>query len=384
MVTKRAKLWLGRGVTIGIAAAVLVLALATWLQSGTIASDWLDELPADQGSAVVLALGETEITIGDGDDPDRPGVWGLILDEGRAHIGPVISVSDGSVRRSLLGVTGTITPGSRGRFDAAVWGADTDLGAFGLVSTAIVGPEGDLPAWVGDGEDDTWVIFVHGRGFGLPQALRLVPAVRQAGFPVLVLGYSGETTAPDEVGRHTYGRDEWHQLEAAVGHALASGGRDVVLVGFGSGGSIAGTLLYESRSAERVVGVVMDAPILNLGAAVDAAWEPTGIPGFIAGWAKAAATFRYGIDWAAIDHVARASEWVPPVLILHGREDDVSPLDVSEAFALARPDSVRLLTFPGAGPDASWNSDPERYEAVLTGFLTKAASGPSSFEPVDR
>ncbi|MEE9297855.1 MAG: alpha/beta hydrolase [Acidimicrobiia bacterium] len=384
MVTKRAKLWLTRGTTIGLLVAVVVVSVATWLQSATIASDWLDgSRGADQGSVFVLAVGEAEITLGDGDDPERPGVWGLVLDGGRARIGPVISSSDGAVRRSLIGVSGTVTSGAEGRFDAAVWGVDTDFEAFGLTETAIEGPEGDLPSWLGEGDDDTWVIMVHGTGFNRAQALRLLPAVQAAGFPVLVPAYRNDVGAPDAGGRHGYGRDEWRDLQAAVNFALALGARDVVLTGFGSGGSIVGTFLYESRLAERVVGVILDAPILSLGAAVDVAWEPSGIPGFIAEWAKAVAALRYSIDWAALDHVARASEWVPPVLILHGREDAVSPLAVSEAFALARPDSTRLLTFPDAGANASWNTDPERYEEIVIGFLAEVAAGPSDFDPVD-
>ncbi len=383
MVTKRARLWLTRGLTIAIVAAAALLGLATWIQSGTIAGDWLDQVRADHGSAVVVAISANEITLGEGDDPARPGVWGLDVGEGRALVGPVIAKSSGSVRRSLIDLSGSVLPGDRGRFDAAVWGDDAAIAEFGLEERAIAGPEGDLEAWFGPGDDDTWVIVVHGRGFGRSQALRLVPAIRSAGYPLLIPRFEATGDDPAEPWRHGYGRDEWRLLDAALDHALGAGGRDVVVVGFGSGASIVGTHLYESRRAERVIAAVLDAPVLSLGDVVDAAWEPNDIPGFIAGWAKALAAFRYGVDWGALDHVDRAADWQPPVLILHGRADESVPLMISEEFALARPDSVRLITFPGAGSDAAWNSDPERYEAALGGFLADIAAGPSDFEPTD-
>jgi len=227
-------------------------------------------------------------------------------------------------------------------------------------------------------------VLVHGNGADRTEALRLLPALSEAGYPTLVPTYRNDVgSSPSDGAHHGFGRDEWRDVAAAVDFALSSGAKDVVLIGFGSGGSIVGTYLYEGRAAERVVAVVLDAPVLSLGVSVDEAWESAQVPGFIVGWAKAFATFRYGVDWAELDHVDRVADWAPPVLIVHGREDDESPLRASAEFATARVDSTLLLTFPGATYGASWNTDPERYESALIDFLAEHAAGDSEFDVLE-
>jgi len=123
--------------------------------------------------------------------------------------------------------------------------------------------------------------------------------------------------------------------------------------------------------------------MLCLGAAIRDSWVDSGVPAWTIGWTKAIASMRFGLDLRALDHVERSSEWQAPVLILHGRDEGASPLDAVEAFAIARGEEALLLTFPGAGPGASWNSDQTRYKAAVIGFLNDAAAAVSEFEPVD-
>ena len=383
MVTRRAKRWLTRGAAITLLVILLALATATCVQGSSIAADWLTvESRTDAGSAVLAEMDSETVLLTDGDDLDRPGIWGLEGRDGHVTVGRVLGTTDDGVRRELLRVAGPIRIGAGVRFDRAAYSADVP--PVELEEVLIEGPLGEAVAWEMDGSEDTWVVLVHGNGADRSQALRLLPALEAAGYPALVPTYRNDFGAPRSKGHHHgYGRDEWRDIAAAVDHALSSGARDFVMVGFGSGGSIVGTFLYEARSAERVVAAVLDSPVLSLGIAVDEAWSDDQIPGFIVGWAKAFATMRYGIDWSELDHVRRAHEWDVPVLILHGREDDEHPLRASAEFAMARIDSTRLLTFPEAGPGESWNTDPERYEAALLGFLERYAEGESVFERVD-
>ena len=53
-------------------------------------------------------------------------------------------------------------------------------------------------------------------------------------------------------------------------YALDEGAADVVLMGYGVGGTIAAMFLHESTEAESVKGLVLDAPLLDVGAVVDA------------------------------------------------------------------------------------------------------------------
>jgi len=384
-VTKRAKLWLTRGVTIAVLVAVAIMVVASWMQAGTVRADWLavsHQTPV--GAAVVVAVEPDRVVLSDNGGANVAGVWGLVFDGGRAVVGDVESGSDDRIVRSLLEVAGGLTPGTEVSLDVAVWSAGDAMDRFGLTEELLNGPEGPLALWTAPGVDDTWVVFVHGNGADQTQALRMIPAVAEAGYPVAIASYrNDEVAGPSPSGTHGYGFDEWRDIQAVIDFGLGNGALDFVLVGYGSGGSIVGTYLYESRSADRILGVVLDSPMLSLATAIEDAWIDQGVPGWTIGWTKAIASMRFGLDLGAIDHVERAAEWTAPVLILHGRDDEVNPLDAAAAFAIARGDDALLLTFPGAGPDALWNTDPTRYEAAVIGFVDDVAATVSAFEPVD-
>lgn len=384
MVTKRAKLWLTRGATIGVLVASTVFIVASWIQAGTVQGDWLKvSHQTFAGSGIVVAVEPDRVILSNEGGADLPGVWGLAFEGGRAVVGAVEASSDGLVHRSLLEISGALTPGTEVSLDVAVWGTDDATARFGLTEEIIEGPDGPLRVWTAPGDDDTWVIFVHGNGADRTEALRLVSPVMAAGYPILIVSYRNDDgAAASASGRHGYGYDEWKDVQAAVDFGIARGALDFVLIGYGSGGSIVGAHLYESRSADRVVGVVLDSPMLSLATAIHDAWAERGVPGWSIGWIKAISSMRFGLDLGAIDHVARAGEWDVPVLILQGRDDSVNSLQSAEAFAIARRDEALLLTFPKAGPGASWNVDPIRYEGAVTGFLDQVAATVSRFEPV--
>lgn len=383
MVTRRARLWLSRGGTIAALVAALILVVVTWIQAAVIERDWLAVRHAtDEGSAILEEITGGMALLSEGEVLDRPGVWMIGNRDGWVRLGAVLSSGPEGVWREVVATHGAVRPGSGVQFSRAVWTAEVP--PVPLTDIVFDGPLGEHVGWSMDGTDDTWVILVHGNGADGTEAFRMLPVLREAGYPALIPAYRNDFGSPPSKGHHHgFGRDEWRDIDAAVGLALESGARDLVLVGYGSGGSIVGTFLYESRHADRVVGVILDSPVLSLGISVDEAWAPRQVPGFIVGWAKATAAFRYGVDWSALDHVARATEWDPPVLILHGRQDDEAPLRSSTEFALARIDSTLLLTFPGASHGASWNSDPDRYESAVVGFLTEHAAAESDFEGSD-
>jgi pimeloyl-ACP methyl ester carboxylesterase len=380
MVTKRGKLWLTRGVTIGLASLLVLVTVATWLQAGTVAPQWLDVSAHSRfAGGVVVDVGADRVTLRDG--AMVPGIWGAQFDGGRAVVGDVVSAEGGVVVRTLLEVTGALTPGTELEFDAAVWDESAALDRFGLSLATANGVDGPVPLWTAPGTDDTWVVFVHGNGADRSQALRLAPVVNDAGYPVIVASYATDFAADSASSRHGFGYDEWRDIDAAIDFGLGQGALDFVLVGYGSGGSIIGAYLYESPNADRVLGVVLDSPMLSLRTAIHDAWVDDGVPGWTIGWTKAIASMRFGLDLGAIDHVERAGEWTAPALLLHGRADSINPISAAEAFAIARGDDALLLTFPGAGADGLWNSDPSRYESSVLSFLDGVAAQPSDFEP---
>lgn len=358
----------------------VVLAGATWLYSNRIETQLLTVIaPEPVRDLVVVASDQKTVTLALDEDTGRPGVWGLEYEGGYAELGDVLSTGDGTVTRQLLSMSGSLLPGTPAAFDRMAFAGDPSSRGVPFEEVLYPGPLGDYRAWLSPGADDTWVIFVHDRGADRREALRLLPTMAALDLPAMVIGYRNDPETQASRGGHVgMGSDEWSDLEAAVDYAVGSGAADVVLVGYGVGGSIIEVFLNESRRAGSVAGVVLDAPLLDAGGEVDRRAEAQKVPGFIVGWSKAIATLRFGVDWGDLAHLSRAGENTAPTLILHGDGDAVFPVALSREFAAAAPLSVELVEVAGAGHGQAWNVDPERYEAAVEGFLQEVAVGRSA------
>ncbi len=238
---------------------------------------------------------------------------------------------------------------------------------------------GDFPAWLTTGASDTWVILVHGQGAERREFLRTIPAFVESGYPTLTVTYRNDAgLPPSPSGYYQFGSEEWEDLEAAVVFALAAGAKDVILVGYSMGGAVAVSFLYNSETADRVRGVVLDSPALNLDEIIDfrgAQERVLGIPlpSPLTGLAKVLATFRFGIDFGTMNHLEHVGELSPstPILLFHGTGDASVPVSLSDQLAEARPDIVEYHVFSDATHVGSWNLDNENYRDVLHRFLAR-------------
>jgi pimeloyl-ACP methyl ester carboxylesterase len=235
-------------------------------------------------------------------------------------------------------------------------------------------PLGGLAAWQVDGTSGTWAIFVHGKASDRGEALRMLPVVTRAGLPSLVITYrNDEGVAQDPSAYYQYGTTEWEDLDAAVRHALAQGAQGVVLIGYSMGGAIVVSFLLESPLADRVSGVILDAPMLDFGATIDLAAEDRGLPAFLTWIAKRVTSVRFGIDWGELDYLDEAGELSVPILLFHGDADETVPRSISETLAAERPDLVTYESFEDGPHVGAWNVDPKRYEAAVAEFLETVA-----------
>ncbi len=141
------------------------------------------------------------------------------------------------------------------------------------------------------------------------------------------------------------------------------------------GGGIVANFLYQSPLADRVLGVILDSPMLDLAATVDLGAKNRNLPPFLTNIAKIIARFRFDIDWDALDYLNRVGEISVPVLLFHGDADETVPVSISEIFAETRPDVVNYQFFEGAPHVGAWNVDPARYEAVVREFIDEVAKG---------
>lgn len=335
----------------------------------------------------VEAVGDGTVTLERMADSAVPGVWGLQWAGGYARIGEILDEAGDSVTRRLVPVTGSLEAGEQVAVDAYAYPDDPAQAFFfptesimldgpdgalpaDLVKPEVVAPDDERTAWRTGGPRDTWAVLVHGRGAARSEMFRVVPTLRELGVPALVVGYRNDPDAPASPDGHSgLGWTEWRDVEVATDYAFANGASEVVLFGHSMGGAIVSTYLHEAADADRVVGAVLDSPVLDWDVVLRAAADDRGVPRWLTPVAQGVITLRTGLRWSDLDQVARAGDWTTPVLLYHGTADATVPVESSDAFAAARPDLVEYVRVTGVGHVRSWNADPDAYAAHLRAFL---------------
>ncbi|WP_241985313.1 S9 family peptidase [Cryobacterium sp. TMS1-20-1] len=257
--------------------------------------------------------------------------------------------------------------------------ADAGLHATDVEIQTDVGP---APAWLitpPGSPSTTWAIHIHGLGSTRAGTLRGVQVASEAGLTSLVVTYRNDGDGPSVgTGRSELGAAEVDDVRAAVDYARENGAQSIILFGWSMGGAIALQLAAAPKLRGVVVGLVLESPVLDWVAVINANCVRSGLP---------AATGILAIPWLALrplsnlvglpttlplqslDWVARAAELAVPTLIIHGTGDDSSPIRVSQELRDLRPDLVDLEAFT-AGHTLSWNSDPKRWRSTVTAWLS--------------
>lgn len=243
---------------------------------------------------------------------------------------------------------------------------------------------GALPAWRvvphGASTEETWAVIIHGRGGSPGEGNRLLPVFDDLALPSLSISVRNSPDAPaDPDGFSYYGEREWLELEAAIEHLIeVEGARDVILVGYSQGGSVALSLLRRSAQSERVAAAVLISPLVSLQATLDLQARNRGIPEpvipalltstrWISNW-------RAGLDFSQVEHADRADALPDdlPVLITHGDADTTVPVEPSRELAALLGDQATYVEYTGVDHVREWNSDPERFEEDLRELLETA------------
>ncbi|MET7455544.1 alpha/beta fold hydrolase [Streptomyces sp. NPDC005574] len=303
----------------------------------------------------------------------RPGTYGLVGDGTHAVVGPVQDgtphPADTVVRRLERVTHGTPRPGTKVWLTPQVH-VGTPAGALGIdhSDVRIHGELGSLPAWFVPGVRDTWIITVHGLGATREHPLNVLEPLHRHRFPVLDLAYRGDPGAPRSPdGLSHLGETEWRDLDAAIHHAVHQGARQVVLIGWSTGATMALRAAVHSGLRNRIAGLVLDSPVLSWQTTLRALAAARHTPGALLPLAVRAAQGRTGLS---PDPGAPVSDRLAaPTLIIHGPDDTVAPWDLSRRLAATRPNLIAMHTVRRAPHAAMWNADPETYEEVLRRFL---------------
>jgi len=160
----------------------------------------------------------------------------------------------------------------------------------------------------------------------------------------------------------------------------ALGARKVILVGYSMGGALIAEFLRRSPLADRVAGVILDAPVLDWSAVVErGAQREGGVAPLLAPVAKGVVTARIRFSWQGTGPNAWPLQFARPVpvLLFHGSRDETVPIATSEAFAQVFGDRVTFVKTEGAGHVQSWNFDPTGYEDALRRWLVEVDRGGS-------
>ena len=379
-----------RAVLLALAGALLVAGVALvgagWYYSDALKNEGLvPDYSAPKLDLEVAAVHDGTITLittsetkNDG-DWTKSGTFGLEWDGGYGQVGDIQEIDGRHVVRDFVAFLGTPVPGDLARLDSFAFPGDPQQ-AFGVPFTNISfsSPLGDFPAWFIEGSGDTWAIFVHGKGADRREALRMLPSVAASGLPSLVITYRNDEGAPhSDDGLYRYGETEWEDLEGAARYAVDHGATKLLLIGYSMGGGIVASFLYQSALADRVVGVILDAPMLDFEATVDWGARDRFAPWPVKDMGKQIAAWRFDIDWRALDYVGSAQKLSVPMLLFHGDDDPKVPVATSDELAAARPDLVTYRRTAGTGHVRSWNADPATYEAAAREFLVRLEAIPA-------
>ncbi|MEV7001443.1 alpha/beta fold hydrolase [Streptomyces sp. NPDC093982] len=306
----------------------------------------------------------------------RPGTYGLSGDGSHAVVGPVLTAAkhsaDTVVRRLERVTHGSLQPGDSVWLTPNVYVGNPSA-ALGLehADVDIPGELGALPAWFVPGARDTWVIAVHGLGTTREQAMNVMKFLSGRHFPVLALAYRGDLGAPRPPdGLNHLGETEWRDLDAAMRYAVRYGARQLVLLGWSTGATMALRAAAHSGLRNRVSGLVLDSPVLSWEATLRALASARHTPSALLPLAVRAAQGRTGLTADLKGRNGTRDDLTVPTLIFHGPDDRVAPWSLSRRLADARPNLVALQTVERAPHAAMWNADPEFYEETLRRFLT--------------
>ena len=328
----------------------------------------------------VVALGEDRITLGvtgelRNDDWRTNGIWGLRWDAGYAQVGGIIDINDQEVVREFAPLMGKLSIGDRVGLYIFAFPDDPEQ-AFGLPTRKLSYSSGlgQFPAWFIEGSSNTWLIVVHGKKDAPPrEALRsypVLPVAAEFGIPTLIISYRNDVGAPESPdGFHRYGQTEWQDLQGAVEYAIEHGAEQLILMGYSLGGAMILNFLYQSHLADKVVGIILDAPMLNFGATVESGAVNLGVPLVFVAIGKFISALRFDINWEDLNYISRVDQLTLPLLLFHGDADTTVPIEVSDSLATRWLSMLTYVPIHGATHIRSWNINPDLYDKEVSRFL---------------
>ncbi len=192
----------------------------------------------------------------------------------------------------------------------------------------------DLPVWdvPGDDPDGPVVIFSHGWGDSRIGALTRAPAFLPLTSRLIMWDMPGHGEAP---GRCTLGTHEAHDLLALV-ERVSDARRGVVLFGWSLGAVV--SIRAAARAGAQVHAVIAEGPYRLAQTPARNVMRLRGLPwkwNVGAVFAIVGLDFGVGVRWRGFDVAEHAARLSCPLLVIHGAEDSVCPVEDGREIAAA-------------------------------------------------
>lgn len=369
--SRRRWLWLALA---AFAAAMVPVSSALWRYSELIVGP---RQPSTLHEQRVFAVESDRIRLSRDRESLEPGTWALQWEDGFGRIGRVLASDDRSVVREFAPVLGQPPAGGWASLRGISRSANPqNLLGLRYESPSFDGPLGTYPAWFVPGTDSTWVIYVHGIGANRAEGLRTLSVLTTRGLPGLLVTYRNDLDAPRSPdGLYHLGLTEWRDIEAGARFALAHGAQRLVLASYSMGGHVTLQFMARSPLAARVVGVILEAPVLDWSATLVHRSRVLGVPAVATWCGQTLAAMRAGLDWRQLDFVAHPRGITAPILLFHGVHDQFVPETASAAYARARPGQVTFVPIAEGNHVEAWNADPVRYARIVNHWCDSLGIG---------
>ena len=302
-------------------------------------------------------------------------------DDSYALLGPVVRRENNTVIRRLETAYGPSPLRGRARITGNYYTQPEELD-IPYRAVSITTELGAAPAWQfppASPQSDRWVIAIHGWRGTREEPLRAVPIFHRAGYHCLLVSYRNDNDAPESPDhRYRLGGTEWRDVEAAIEYAKEQGARSIILMGWSMGGAIALQTVLRTSHSDLIAGLILESPVIDWVETLRYQAKLMHLPSPVTALAFALLSssrasaligLHDGIDFVALDLVARAKELPVPTLLLHSDDDGFVPSGPSRRLADARSDLVTFVPFAEALHTRLWNNDEHKWSEAIRSWL---------------
>ena len=197
------------------------------------------------------------------------------------------------------------------------------------------------------------IIFFHGNGGNISHRLHAIQSLHAQGLNVFIIDYRGYGRSkgkPFEDGLYLDAEAAWQYLTQTRGESPAR----IALFGESLGGAVAIELAVRHTPAALVVESTFTS-MAEL-AKVHYPYFPV----------KLIVREKY-------DSIGKIGQVRCPVLVLHGSDDELVPLDMGKALFAAAPEPKRFIETPGGHNEAGFTYTPD-YADMLARFINDATA----------